>query len=108
MAVLVQRLSANATGHDYVIGDLHGRFTEFTRALRSVNFDPHCDRVLSVGDLIDRGPDSMACLKLLRSHWFFAVRGNHEQMMIDALSGNGDAIEPWTRNGGSWALLESR
>lgn len=34
---------------------------------------------------MDRGPFSMACLKLLRMPWFHAVRGNHEQHLIDHL-----------------------
>ncbi|MGL9724118.1 metallophosphoesterase [Sodalis sp. (in: enterobacteria)] len=37
-----------------------------------------------LGDLIDRGPQSEACLPLLENPWFRSVRGNHEQMACPA------------------------
>ena len=53
-----------------------------------------------MGDLIDRGPQSADCLGLLRCRWFRAVRGNHEQMALEALeSGN---MRLWQMNGGDW------
>lgn len=54
--------------------------------LRHCHFDPWQDLLVSVGDVIDRGPDSLRCLKLLRKSWIVAVRGNHEQMGLDALA----------------------
>ena len=53
-----------------------------------------------MGDLIDRGPQSADCLGLLRSRWFRAVRGNHEQMALEALE-SGD-LTLWQMNGGDW------
>jgi serine/threonine protein phosphatase 1 len=50
-----------------------------------VKFHPGRDRLFSVGDLVDRGPQSMDCLKLLRMTWFHAVRGNHEFMLMSHL-----------------------
>ncbi|CDF96758.1 Serine/threonine protein phosphatase [Pseudomonas sp. SHC52] len=57
--------------------------------------------MFSVGDLIDRGPDSLDVMNWLTEPWFHAVRGNHEQMLIDCVSGQGD-IARHTRNGGAW------
>lgn len=54
-----------------------------------------------MGDLIDRGPDSIEVLGWLQEPWFHAVRGNHEQMLIDCVSGHGD-IARHSRNGGAW------
>ncbi len=54
------------------------------KELRNVGFNPKKDRLFSVGDIIDRGPDSVKCLKLLDETWFHMVRGNHEQMLIEA------------------------
>lgn len=69
-------------------------------ALSYVGFDTAKDRLFSVGDLIDRGPKSLQCLKLLDAPWFFAVRGNHEQMMIDwAL---GQRFPLWQKAYGMW------
>lgn len=58
------------------------------------------DLLISVGDLIDRGPQSADCLGLLRCRWFRTVRGNHEQMALEALE-SGD-MRLWQMNGGDW------
>ncbi|WP_303720074.1 metallophosphoesterase, partial [Pseudomonas aeruginosa] len=58
------------------------------------------DLLISVGDIIDRGPDSMKCLQLMQEKWFYAVRGNHEQMALDALENNDFSL--WSINGGNW------
>lgn len=101
----IRRLSPNTRGRDYVVGDIHGHFDALERALSVLGFDIHRDRLLSVGDLIDRGPASARAIDFLEQPWFFAVRGNHEQMMLDAVGG--EAVEPaalglWYRNGGDW------
>jgi serine/threonine protein phosphatase 1 len=72
-------------GRDLVVGDLHGHRDLFERALDQVGFDPQRDRVLSVGDLINRGPHSLATLALLEQPWFHAVLGNHELMLLNYL-----------------------
>lgn len=69
-------------------------------ALRERKFDPYQDLLLSVGDLIDREPQSAECLDLLRYRWVYAVRGNHEQMALEALA-DGD-MRLWEMNGGDW------
>lgn len=98
-------LLANTQGRDFILADLHGHRTRLEAALEQHQFDPERDRLISVGDLIDRGPDSLTCLDLLNEAWFHVVRGNHEQMMIDAvLRGAPAAWSLWVRNGGSWAL----
>ncbi|MGB7756604.1 MAG: metallophosphoesterase [Salinisphaera sp.] len=101
----IQRLSPNTRGEDYVVGDIHGHFPMLEAALSHIGFDVHRDRLLSVGDLIDRGPESHRAADFLNQPWFFAVRGNHEQMMLDAVGG--DAVDPaaralWYQNGGRW------
>src|SRR3546814_4769251 len=80
----------NKKGRDFVVGDIHGHFKLLTAALNNLDFNPELDRIFSVGDLIDRGPDSIDILKWLEKPWFHAVRGNHEQMLIDCISGYGD------------------
>jgi hypothetical protein len=55
------------------------------RELDRLGFDPVCDRVLSVGDLIDRGPESLQTLLLLEEPWFHAVVGIHELMLLNYL-----------------------
>jgi Calcineurin-like phosphoesterase len=79
---LIGNLPANKQGKDYVIGDLHGCYSLLQRLLEAVAFDPRRDRLFSVGDLIDRGLESLLCLQLLAEPWFHAVQGNHEYMML--------------------------
>ncbi|WP_189587099.1 metallophosphoesterase [Litorimonas cladophorae] len=93
-------ISKNESGRDFAVGDIHGHIDLLMEELSYVGFDPSRDRVFSVGDLIDRGPKSLDCLKLLDEPWFYAVRGNHEQMMIDWFSC--DAFPSWIRNYGTW------
>jgi serine/threonine protein phosphatase 1 len=80
---VIRSLPTNCQGKDYVVGDLHGCYDLLQRILDEVDFDQTCDRLFSVGDLIDRGPDSLKCLQLLGEPWFYAVKGNHEDLMLD-------------------------
>jgi serine/threonine protein phosphatase 1 len=80
---VIRSLPANCQGKDYIVGDLHGCYDLLQRVLGEVGFDTTCDRLFSVGDLIDRGPDSLRCLELLNEPWFYAVKGNHEDMMLE-------------------------
>jgi serine/threonine protein phosphatase 1 len=80
---VIRSLPTNCQGKDYVVGDLHGCYDLLQRVLGEVGFDTTRDRLFSVGDLIDRGPDSLKCLELLAVPWFYAVKGNHEDMMLE-------------------------
>lgn len=73
------------SGRDFVVGDLHGHREAFERELTRLAFDPTRDRVFSVGDLVDRGPDSLATLALVDEPWFHPVLGNHELTLLQAL-----------------------
>ncbi|KVP17111.1 metallophosphoesterase [Burkholderia ubonensis] len=70
-------------GRDFVLGDIHGAFHLVMKALEKLNFDPAIDRLFSVGDLVDRGDYSEMALEFLNEPWVYAVRGNHEQMVLD-------------------------
>jgi serine/threonine protein phosphatase 1 len=83
MAAPICYLPANSQGKDYIVGDLHGCFSLLERLLNAAHFDESKDRLFSVGDLIDRGPESLRCIQLLDEAWFYAVRGNHELMMAE-------------------------
>lgn len=96
------RLPVNRRGRDLVVGDLHGCRAVLDRALDALGFDPASDRVLSVGDLIDRGPESADCLALLEAPWFHGVMGNHEDMLVRRLAGEPGAAALHLQNGGEW------
>ncbi len=53
--------------------------------LHRVDFDPAQDLLISVSGLIDRGTENVECLELLQMP-VRTVMGNHERLMIDALS----------------------
>lgn len=103
MTTYLKTFEPNTLGHDFVVGDLHGSFSAFMNLLENLNFDPEIDRVFSVGDLVDRGPESLKCLELLREPWFHAVLANHEHMMLEAFNG-GYIGQFWIQNGGHWGL----
>jgi serine/threonine protein phosphatase 1 len=93
----------NSIGNDYVVGDIHGCFSKLQQCLDELGFNPDTDRLFSVGDLVDRGPESELSLDWLAKPYFHAIRGNHEQMAIDAAKG---MYDPYTYrlNGGAWFL----
>lgn len=97
-------LPRNAVGTDYVVGDLHGHYTNLMDELDACGFDSTKDRLLCVGDLVDRGPESLECLRLLEQPWFFACLGNHEDMMLQALvEQDVSAFLHWKKRcGGNW------
>ncbi len=75
-------LEENTQGRDFVVGDIHGAFDLLDQALIAVGFDPAKDRLIAVGDLVDRGPRSADCLYYLAQPWFYAIRGNHEEIFM--------------------------
>lgn len=104
---MIKRYPLNAVGRDFVVGDIHGCFTRLQSTLDEIGFDPNRDRLFSVGDLVDRGPESERSLEWLDKPWFHAVRGNHEQMAIDHCAGMSDA-GIYAMNGGTWMLGKTK
>lgn len=100
----VLRLSQNHHGRDFVVGDIHFKTNDLYKGLRKLGFDSKTDRVIGVGDLIDRGPGVLDGLKLLGEPWFFTVMGNHEQMLIRAYRENPDA-RYGSHGAGWWATV---
>ena len=99
----VARYEMNPSGRDFVVGDIHGMFSHLEDLLGQVEFDSQSDRLFSVGDLVDRGPDSRDALEWLKRPWFHACRGNHEQFALD--SDDAEQLDLWVNhNGGEWWL----
>jgi len=80
---LVLRVPMNLKGRDFFLPDVHGAYNLVWRAMKAANFDPAVDRIFSLGDLIDRGPESHRVVAFLRQPYVHAIRGNHEQILID-------------------------
>ncbi|MDA8152270.1 MAG: metallophosphoesterase [Acidithiobacillus sp.] len=77
---------ANLQGRDFIVGDLHGHPDVLRRLMDHVAFDYDTDRLFSVGDLVDRGPNSAGALDLLEAPWFYPVLGNHDAMLLATLN----------------------
>lgn len=100
---LVQRFERNTAGRDLIVGDIHGHFTKLQVALDAIGFDPARDRLFSVGDLVDRGPECDLALEWLALPWLHAVQGNHEEMAIRWPNGDMDPGN-YMANGGGWNI----
>lgn len=106
----ILRFEKNQTGRDLIVGDIHGFFSKLQAELDAAGFDPaRGDRLSSVGDLVDRGPESAAVLEWLQRPWFHAVQGNHEDMAIRW--GRPDCrmdAELYAGNGGVWNIANTQ
>ncbi|MBX3227563.1 MAG: serine/threonine protein phosphatase [Labilithrix sp.] len=80
------------TGRTIVVGDVHGCAGELHDLLDRVAFASG-DRLVFVGDLVARGPDSLGVLDVVRATGALVVRGNHEQKLIEW----DDARAQWIR-----------
>jgi hypothetical protein len=65
-----------------VVGDVHGCRKELEELLEKVRFEMGSDRLVFVGDLVARGPDTPGVLALARELGAMAVRGNHEDKVL--------------------------
>ena len=65
-----------------IVGDVHGCRSELEALLDRVAFSSG-DRLVFVGDLVARGPDSLGVLDVVRRTGAIVVRGNHEQKLLD-------------------------
>lgn len=65
-----------------IVGDVHGCRSELEALLDRVAFASG-DRLIFVGDLVARGPDSLGVLDVVRRTGAIVVRGNHEQKLLD-------------------------
>lgn len=75
----VQTLPRNTSGRDFVVGDIHGCFSVLEKAMKKAGFNHKKDRLISVGDLVNKGPQSERALDFLKHDWVYAVRGNHDE-----------------------------
>lgn len=86
----------------YAISDIHGNNDKFNNLLDKLSLNKE-DKLFLLGDYIDRGPDSKGVLDTIfrlknTGYNLTCLRGNHEQMMLDAV--NGFDTDFWLRFGG--------
>ena len=85
----------------YVTSDAHGHVRALDEALSKISLTSD-DTMYVLGDMIDRGPDPVGVINLVRSLPNARVlKGNHEQIMLDAIIGQDPLdAETWDINGG--------
>ncbi|CAM5782521.1 MULTISPECIES: metallophosphoesterase family protein [Brevibacillus] len=95
----------------FVISDIHGMYDEFCEMLEQISFDADSDKLILLGDYIDRGCKSKEVVQrvkaLTEQQQAIAIKGNHDEMFLEFLySGEPQKTERYLRNGGK-ATLES-
>ena len=75
----------------YAIGDLQGCFAEFQELLARIGFSHGRDTLWLVGDLVNRGPQSLDCLRYIKQHEssIRTVLGNHDLHLLAIAHGHG-------------------
>ncbi len=91
----------------YAIGDIHGCAETFRKLLDEINLK-RSDKLYLLGDYIDRGEDSKGVIDWIlnlrkRRFQIHTLRGNHEQMLMDAYRDE-EKIPHWFKNGGESTL----
>ena len=94
----------------YAIGDIHGRVDLLEELLAKLPLEP-MDRLVFLGDYVDRGPDSHGVverlLALREERECVFLLGNHESMFLDFLAWPGDEYfggDAFLTNGGDRTL----
>jgi serine/threonine protein phosphatase 1 len=92
----------------FAISDIHGCNETFGALLEQIDFSTN-DELYILGDLIDRGPNSKGVFDRIfrlqtEGHNITCLRGNHEQLFLDAYQGDILQAELWLENGGVQTL----
>ena len=93
-------------GNVWAIGDVHGYADTLLALLDSLDLSSR-DRVVLLGDLVDRGPRSCEVIRIAREDpQIFSVLGNHEEMMLNSF--DVDNIETMTAQQTNWFYVGGR
>ena len=79
---LIRRVDPKPGARLIFVGDIHGCFEELHELLDRIEPDGD-DLVISVGDIVTKGPDVARCLDLWRDRGYLAVQGNNEIKVLE-------------------------
>ena len=99
----------------YAIGDIHGRLDLLEELIALIEADNEArdvaeTRIIFLGDLVDRGPDSRGVVERLMqlvssSDHVTCLKGNHEELLIRSWEGDRKTAAVFNRNGGRETML---
>ncbi|RIX53703.1 serine/threonine protein phosphatase [Paenibacillus nanensis] len=92
-----------------MISDIHGCIEPFNRLLAKVQYTPGQDQLILLGDYVDKGPASQEVvervMQLVHQDEAVALRGNHDQRLVDFVRGNDAQVRSkFAQHGGLPAL----
>ena len=78
----------------YIIGDVHGCWDKLQKLLNVINFNENNDKLIFLGDLVNRGNNSLKVLDfLINTKNVDSIMGNHDFYLLRALLGFNNKIE---------------
>ena len=91
----------------YLVSDIHGNKQDFMNLLKKIRFNRENDRLIIMGDVVDRGPDGIELLYYIKSYLedksMELLMGNHELFLIMYLKGE-LSENKWSNFGGKETL----
>ncbi len=82
----LKNLTVNKLGRDCVIADVHGNDSCLNQVIKQLQLGKY-DRLFGVGDLVDRGPNSVGVIETLKKHPDITIsEGNHEQLTVASIN----------------------
>ncbi|MCM8525299.1 MAG: metallophosphoesterase [Lentisphaeraceae bacterium] len=71
-----------------LVGDIHGCYRELKELLEKVAYNPQTDRLISLGDIVHKGPKPWKVIKFFYENKLEVIMGNHDWHFLEYLRGN--------------------
>src|ERR1035437_8726888 len=81
-----------------IISDIHGCIDEFSEMLKLADAKSSNVRVILLGDILDRGTDSVGCIRKARELGIVSVKGNHENKFLKWYRSAGSRSDVYDKN----------
>jgi len=80
-----------------MISDIHGCLDQFDQLIAALNIESVSDKLILIGDYVDRGPNSKEVVEkvmsLVKDYGAIALRGNHDQRLVDLIRSSNPTIQ---------------